>query len=332
MAKYAFIGIYSVLIGIFFPLHAQDAEQVGRSRVVTVGTVSTMNISASSTTEMIQKVLNVMDQMVPFGPDIICLPESFAFTNIQVGSPGVSSVAGKSLEVLSPFMNFAATNNVYIICPTYTLDKGDVYISAILIDRKGVIQGKYDKTRPARGEMEMGIRPGKMDPPVFETDFGKIGIQICYDIKYADGWKKLKDKGAEIIFWPSAYAAGREISSMAWRNQVYIVSSTLKDTSKICDITGETIAQTNGWQRNWACASINLEKAFIGTWPAVERFPEIRKKYGSKITITTYGEEEWTVIESLDPKIRVKDILDEFNLEPLNVGLRELETAQERLR
>jgi len=54
----------------------------------------------------------------------------------------------------------------------------------VLIDRQGKVAGEYRKMRPAESEMKMGVKPGQSNPPVFQTDFGKIGIQICFDIKY----------------------------------------------------------------------------------------------------------------------------------------------------
>jgi hypothetical protein len=59
---------------------------------------------------------------------------------------------------------------------------------------------------------------------------------------------------------------------------------------------------------------VNLEKAFLHSWPYSQRFNEIKKKYGRKIRITNHHEEEWSIIESLSPEIFVKDILTEFNL------------------
>ena len=202
----------------------------------------------------------------------------------------------------------------------------------MLIDRQGKVAGDYRKMRPAENEMKMGVKPGKSNPPVFQTDFGKIGIQICFDIKYDDGWNYLKDNGAQIIFWPSAYAAGQEISSRAWRHQVYIVTSTVKDTSKICDITGETIMQTGRWQRNWICSPVNLEKAFIHTWPAVSMFPDVQKKYGPRIRLSTFSEEEWTIIESLDAELKVADVLKEFNLKTMHEFLKDLSIVHEKTR
>ena len=302
-------------------------------RQVNVATVSIMEMSATNSSDMVQKVLAVMEEIVPYQPDIICLPEIFAFAHIENSNYQLRDAAEKIPgTVVTPFLNFASKHKCYVICPTYSLHNDKVYIAAALIDRQGKVIGEYRKMRPAVSEMENGITPGKFDPPVFQTDFGKIGIQICFDIKYEEGWNALKEKGAQIIFWPSAYAAGQEISSRAWRHQVYIVTSTQKDTSKICDITGETIAQTTRWQRNWISAPVNLEKSFILTWPAVSMFPEIQKKYGSRLKLTTFSEEDWTIIESLDANLKVADVLKEYNLKTMHEVLKELAVAHDRAR
>jgi len=333
-----FLGNASLGVGAMgipgFVLRSESTKVVDNSPThVNLGTVSIMDVSASSATDMVQKVLAIMGEMLPYKPDIICLPEIFAYANIPGDHYQLKDRAEKIPgPVVTPFLNFANKHKCYVICPTYSLHEGNIYISAVLIDRQGKVVGEYHKMSPAESELKMGIKPGKSDPPVFQTDFGKIGIQICFDIKYEDGWNALKDKGAQIIFWPSAYAAGQEISSRAWRHQVHIVTSTQKDTSKICDITGETIVQTGRWQRNWICAPVNLEKAFILTWPAVSSFPDIQKKYGSRIRLNTFDEEEWTIIESLDAEIKIADVLKEFKLKTMHEFLKELSVAYEKAR
>jgi predicted amidohydrolase len=299
-------------------------------RQVNLGTVSVMDLSAGSPGEMIQKVLQIMEQMIPYRPDIICLPEIFAFTGIPHDIKVVAEIVPS--QIVQPFMNFAAKHRCYVICPTYSREGDSIYIAAVLINRSGKVVGEYRKMRPAQSELEMGIRPGPIDPPVFETDFGKIGIQICFDLKYEEGWNALKKKGAQFIFWPSAYAGGSEISSRAWRHQVFLVTSTQKDTSKICDLSGETIAQTNRWQRHWVCAPVNPEKAFVLTWPAVQDFPAMLKKYGSRIRINTFSEEEWTFIESLDSNLKIADVLKAYQLKPMYDFLNELSLAHEAKR
>jgi predicted amidohydrolase len=272
------IGAGSIGMPDFFKMPQTKKNDISGARTATIGTISVMEMRASSPADMVNQVLKIMEGMTTYKPDIICLPEVFAFCNLDTRYKATDVAESAPGTVVTPFTKFAATHKCYVICPTYTKVDGNVYISAVLIDRAGKVVGEYHKIRPTAGEMELGVKPGPFDPPVFDTDFGKIGIQICFDVKWEEGWNALKRKGAEIVFWPSAYAAGREIASRAWRHQVYVVSSTAKDTSKICDITGETIAQTGRWQRNWTIGPVNLEKAFVLTWPAVSVFPDIQKK------------------------------------------------------
>jgi hypothetical protein len=77
---------------------------------------------------------------------------------------------------------------------------------------------------------------------------------------------------------------------------------------------------------------VNLEKAFIDTWPHVKRFDEIRAKYRRKINLTTYGEEQWTVIESLSPDVFVADILKEFGIKTYRQDVQEAEAIQIKAR
>jgi len=58
----------------------------------------------------------------------------------------------------------------------------------------------------------------------------------------------------------------------------------------------------------------------------------MQKKYGAKLKITTFSEEEWTIIESLDAKLKIADVLKEYNLKPVHEKLKELSREHDRLR
>lgn len=136
-------------------------------------------------------------------------------------------------NIIAPFQAFAKKHRCHVICPIYTLDNGKYYNAAI--DRLGEKIGEYRKIRLTVDEMENGLTPGPLDPPVFKMDFGVVGIRICYDIEWPEGWQRLRGKGAEVVFWPSAFAAGKKVNAKAWENQYPVVSSTRKDTTKIID-------------------------------------------------------------------------------------------------
>ena len=277
---------------------------------------------------MISKILNVMDEIIPMNPDIICLPEVLPYAYLPKRPPLPESAEKPIGPVTKPFAEFAKKNNCYVICPTYTEEKGKYYNSAVLIDRNGNYVGEYRKIYTTEDEMNEGISPGPIEPPVFETDFGKIGIQICYDNEWIDGWKKLQKSGAEIVFWPSAFSGGKKLNSFARLFSYHLVSSTRKGPARVINITGDDIAATGIWQPNWICAPVNLEKVIVSSWPNFVHFNDIITKYGQDVKITNLHEEEITIIESLSKNLKVADILKEFKIVARKNNLKSVEKTQ----
>ncbi len=302
-------------------------------RIVWIASLTQDGITGSTVKETIQAAIKQMEYAVPFSPDIYCLPEVFHVSGVKGGRPPIKEAAENGTgNIIAPFQTFAKTHACYIVCDVYTQHGGKYYNAALLIDRKGKVVGEYQKARLTVDEMENGLTPGPLTVPVFQTDFGTIGIQICHDIQWSDGWEQLADKGAEIVFWPSAFAGGERINMRAWTNRYCVVSSTRKNTTKICDITGEEIATSGIWNTWGVCAPVNLEKAFLHSWPYSRKFPAIQKKYGRKVNCYSLHEEEISIIEVLAPGLKIKDILQEFDLISYKESLRVAEEQQAKLR
>jgi predicted amidohydrolase len=155
--------------------------------------------------------------------------------------------------------------------------------------------GEYRKCRITESEVEeMGITPGPLDPPVFKTDFGTIGITTCMDIHYPEIYTTLALKGAEIIFWPSAAMdyTGDLIESLvnarAVDNQVYFVPSHFIQQpylagkhygrSRIVDCMGRVRADT-GHFPGVAVAEIDLDETYPMWYQgkALEHYPTMRQ-------------------------------------------------------
>ena len=301
-------------------------------REVWIATISQNRMEAKGFEEMIRRMLSRMEEVVSYQPDIICLPEVFPFDNLSSGRPAVSQVAEVPIgEISQPFAEFAQKHNCYVVCPIYTKENDRYYNAAVFIDHKGGLLGEYRKIHPTIGEIDNGLTPGPVQPPVFKTAFGIVGAQICFDIEWYDGWQNLRKAGAEVVFWPSAFAGGSMVNTKAWQNKYVVVSSTQKDTSKICDISGEEIASTGRWN-DWVCAPVNLEKAFLHTWPFCRRFQDVQAKYERKIRIKTFHEEEWTIIESCSPEVRVADVLKEFEFQTHEELIQAAEKKQRKYR
>ncbi|WP_280528754.1 nitrilase-related carbon-nitrogen hydrolase, partial [Catellatospora chokoriensis] len=59
------------------------------------------------------------------------------------------------------------------------------------------------------------FRPGNLGYPVFDTAVGRVGVYICYDRHFPEGWRALGLNGAQIVFNPSATSRG--LSSYLWK-------------------------------------------------------------------------------------------------------------------
>jgi predicted amidohydrolase len=339
ISRRSFIGKVALIAG-FMALTATNlsgqspesrASQSGLPREVWIATVSQQGMNIETPEKTVQSIFAILEKCVAYRPDVICLPEVFMY-NYLAPEMDLKKEAARSAELLKEFMNFARKNHCYMICPVVTHENGKIYNAAVVLDRQGNRMGEYRKMYLPDDEVKLGLTPGPSQPPVFKADFGIFGIQICYDISWNQGWKALRQQGAEIIFWPSAFPGGQMVNAMAWQHNCVVVSSN-RERSKICDISGEVIAQTGVMgDLNYICAPVNLEKAFVHAWPNMLRFDEIRAKYGRKVRITTHHEEQWSIIESLSPDVRVKDILTEFNMRTFEQQMLDSDKANNLIR
>jgi predicted amidohydrolase len=232
---------------------------------------------------------------------------------------------------------FARKNNCYVVCPIITKDEGRFYNSSILIDRKGNIAGVYHKTHPTVPEMIPDkiykggvVTPGALDQPVFETDFGKVGMLICFDTNWWDCWDNLRDKGAEVVLFSSQFSGGRILNYYAWRNSCYVLAGTSMD-ARVIDISGNDLFPASNDVR-YAWATVNLEKANTPGWSTGKKLNDIYNKYGNRVELKVWDRTEIITIESRDPDLKVADILKDFDIKSKNEALKDAEEFQNKYR
>ncbi len=109
--------------------------------------------------------------------------------------------------------------NMVMVVPIYERAmRGVYYNTAAVIDADGTYLGKYRKQHipQVAGFWEKYFfKPGDGGYPVFKTKYATIGVYICYDRHFPEGWRCLGLNGAEIVFNPSATVAG--LSQYLWK-------------------------------------------------------------------------------------------------------------------
>ncbi len=117
------------------------------------------------------------------------------------------------------FQELATKHEMVLVLPMYENEKaGFLYNTAAVIDADGSYLGKYRKTHipQVKGFWEkFYFRPGNLGYPVFETAVGTVGVYICYDRHFPEGWRALGLAGAEVVFNPSATSRG--LSAYLWQ-------------------------------------------------------------------------------------------------------------------
>ena len=117
------------------------------------------------------------------------------------------------------FQELAARHEMVLVLPMYEEEQpGFLYNTAAVIDADGSYLGKYRKTHipQVNGFWEkFYFRPGNLGYPVFDTAVGRVGVYICYDRHFPEGWRALGLGGAEIVFNPSATSRG--LSAYLWQ-------------------------------------------------------------------------------------------------------------------
>ena len=114
---------------------------------------------------------------------------------------------------------YAKKYGMVIIVPLYEEHMTGVYYNAAaVIDADGKYLGKYRKTHIPQVDPgfyeKFFFKPGDLGYPMFQTAYLKLGVYICYDRHFPEGWRALALNGAEYIVNPSATVAG--LSKYLW--------------------------------------------------------------------------------------------------------------------
>jgi len=290
-------------------------------RKVRVATVALAGKRGGSVEANRELTMALLDRACAERPDLVCLPECFPTVGVE-GEPMelAETVPGPTTDAAA---KRAREHRAYIICPLKRREGKRVYNSAVVLDREGAVAGIYNKMHPVNTswkayrerlapELERGVTPGR-EAPVFELDFGKIGIQICFDLGFDEGWDALDAGGAELIVWASAFDGGFHLRARAYRHERYVVSSVKSFHAAIINPLGEVLERTGAW-RPLVSRTIDLDY-LVGYFDWQEKkLDEAKAKYGEGVSIRVAQEEGHFLVETNRDDLALADLMREFDL------------------
>jgi N-carbamoylputrescine amidase len=164
---------------------------------------------------MVEKNIGYARDAAAQGARVLCFQEIFSssyFCNVQDPQYYDEAEEIPSGPTIQKMLALAKETEMVLVVPIYErVDEGTFYNTSAVIDADGSFLGIYRKTHIPQVEgfwEKFYFRPGNLGYPVFDTAVGRIGVYICYDRHFPEGWRVLGLKGAKIVFNPSATTRG----------------------------------------------------------------------------------------------------------------------------
>jgi beta-ureidopropionase len=239
------------------------------------------------------------------GVDIACLPEEFA-------GYAAEFIPGPTTQAIG---ELAKKHRMYVVCPIREkAQDGRQYNTAVLLDRQGCVAGTYRKAFVFW--TEHGVSLGPADIPVFDADFGRVAMLICFDANFDEVWQAAARKGAEIVLWPSAYGGGLPLNGYAAIHNYYIVAV---GRGNIIDPLGKTVESTQTTMPKQLIATLDLDLTIVHKDFTREKVDKLMFEQKGRVELLpTPGDMEgWFVLRAIAPGVSVRDLCKQYQIETL---------------
>ncbi len=256
--------------------------------------------------------------------DLAVLPE--VSVTGEAGEDAVAHSFAWEGPVQATFSRKAREHKCYIVVSMYLLEDSEKKLVSnvgVLLNRQGEVAGIYRKVHPAVSDgtnsLEGGITPGK-ESPVFECDFGKLGIQICFDIYFDFGWKELARKGAELVVWPSQTPQTALPAFRAQQHRYYVVSSTWRNNASVFEPTGRITSQIKP-PGQVLVQELDLSYAILPWSSKLQKGEALEKRYGGRVGFRYYEDEDCGIFWSNDPRMTIRQMIQSIGLVEMEENL-----------
>ena len=222
------------------------------------------------------KIISSMRAAAEREAQLVIFPEcaltGYAFNSLEEAIPFAEKLDGPSSQALA---EACRQTNAYAIAGFIEAAGDKFYNAAMLVGPDGVV-GSYRKVHLPYIGIDRFLTPGDRPFAVFELPFGKVGVNICYDISFPESARVLKLMGAELIAlitnWPTA----------AWRSPAFVANTRALENhvfyaavdrggtergwqfigrSKVVDCNGDTLAEAGPDAEELLIVSVDLQEA-----------------------------------------------------------------------
>ncbi len=208
-------------------------------KVATVQMASGPNVDAN-----LHEAGRLIRQAVDAGAGLVVLPENFAIMGVKEEDKVEVREPPGSGAIQNFLAGQARHHNIWLVGGTVPLeceDPNKIFAACMVYDNRGQCVARYDKihlfdvnlveTGESYNESET-IEYGRTGLQVIDSPFGRIGLAVCYDLRFPELFRGLLDMGAQVIVFPAAFTAATGqahweslIRARAIENVMYVIAS-----------------------------------------------------------------------------------------------------------
>jgi 5-aminopentanamidase len=216
-----------------------------------------------------------LEEAAAAGAELLVLPEcaipGYMFDSAEEALPYAEEIPGPSTEA---FERECRRLGIHAICGLLERDGDTLHNAAILVGPQGLI-GSYRKTHlPFLGVDRFVVPGGELK--VFDTELGRIGLIICYDLRFPEVTRTLALHGADIVALPTNFPMAAKVQTeliapaRAAENRVYLLCANRVGKerwgefcgwSQIVDPYGTRLAEAGETEEALLVADVDLDKA-----------------------------------------------------------------------
>jgi predicted amidohydrolase len=219
--------------------------------------------------------LALLEESVALGAELLVLPEcaipGYMFGSLEEAMPYAEEIPGPSTDALE-----AACRRLgaHVVCGLLERDGDLLRNAAVLVGPDGLV-GSYRKTHLPFLGVDRFTTPGD-ELPIFDTTLGRIGIEICYDLRFPEVTRTLALHGAEIVAHPTNFPMAAKVQTelitvaRAAENRIYLLTANRVGKerwgefcgwSQIVDPYGKRLAEAGETEEALLVAEIDIDKA-----------------------------------------------------------------------
>jgi len=247
-------------------------------------------------------------------PDLIVLPECCDRYSDLTREERKDYYRVRGNRIRDHFMEIAKREKVNIAYSAVReLPDGTFRNSTQFINRSGGIDGIYNKNYLVIEEYTQGdILYGK-DAPIIETDYGRVGGAICFDLNFEPLRKRYKEQHPELIVFCSVYHGALMQNFWAYDCRSWFVSAVPGEQCTVINPVGTVVASATNYHP-YVTADINLDCKVAHLDYNWEKLDALRKKYGKGVTIYDPGY-LGSVLLTSECEVSADEMAREFDIE-----------------